>query len=182
MNIELLITFLKDRGRYKPTFPPLHILDVDFAFDAVLIGPEDHNGLVLVHEVRDSSLGSISNELKALSIALQRTESTRAVTLLLVGDLPMTPPLSELNKLCRVIVVSSEASFEESLASILPLDLPQAIASSESADAALKAEASFDFSDPLISKLLKAAKENETEVQKAMRSTIDEIARLPNTV
>ena len=181
MNFELLTAFLKDKGGYKPTPPPLHILDVDFAFDAVLIGPEDHNGLVLVHEVKNSSLGPISKKLKALSLALERTESTRTVTLLLLGDLPTTPPLSELNKLCRVIVVSSDATLEESLASILPLELPQAMASTESADAALRAEASFDFSDPLIAKLLKAAKENETEVQKAMRSTIDEIARLPNT-
>jgi hypothetical protein len=177
MNVELVIEFLKEHGRYRPSPEPVHILDIDFHFDGVLLGPDDHNGLVLVHAVTGNSFSAVSKKLRAFTLALERTASMRTVTLALVGRAPDPDTFAELSRFCRVLVVADESSLVESLASILPLSLPQPLSASDTADAALKAELGDSFSEPFISRLIKAARESEEQVQKTVRSVVDEIAQ-----
>ena len=176
MNVELVIAFLKDHGRYVPSPEPIHILDIDFHFDGILIGPGTHNGLVLVHGVSGNKFNPIAKKIRAFTLALERSASMRVVTLVLVGQPPDTLIFAELSRLCRVLVVSNESSLGDSLASILPLTLPQPMSASGTADAALRTELGDLHSDPFLSRLIKAARESEEEVQKTMRIAVDEIA------
>ncbi len=177
MNVELVIAFLKLHGQYSVSPEPIHVLEIDFHFDGVLLGPDTHNGLVLVQEVVGKSLSAVSKKIRAFTLALERSESMRVVTLVLVGQVPDPDTFVELSQLCRVVVVSDQEPLGESLASILPLTLPKPLSSSETADEALKSELGPTFSEQFTGRLIKAARDSQQKVQETMRGAVDEIAQ-----
>ena len=48
MITSSVISILQLKGHYSLAHQPMHVADVDFNFDAVLVGPHDQCGLVLL--------------------------------------------------------------------------------------------------------------------------------------
>jgi len=84
----------------------------------------------------------------------------------------------ELNRLCRLFLLQDNDSLDVALASILPLSLPVPITAGNSADATLKDELKDDLTDPFVAKLLRAARDGESEVQKSVRDVVEQLSTL----
>jgi hypothetical protein len=179
MTTEEVIEFLKTRGDYTSAAAnSLGLLGMQLSFDAIMIGPGSQDGLLLIERVGDRSLNLLLNKMKALALALERSESARTLTLVLLDCKAGLTGYVELNRLCRLLLLQENDSMEVSLASILPLTLPEPISAVNSADATLKMELDEDYNDPFVVKLLRAARENENEVQKTIRQAIDELSQI----
>ena len=178
MTIESIVEILQLKGHFRQAPKLVHIADADlkFDFDAILVGPGNEGGIVLVLDAADKALGAILRKLKAFSLVLDRSGSMRPMTLVLVTRDPDDPNIAALEEFTRVIVVSPERDTETCLRALLPLHLPKPLKSTESAEAALRDELGDDIRDPLITRLLKAGLKGSTDVESKMREVIDRLA------
>ena len=125
--VALLIGEAKFRHR-----PKLFVADIDFAFDAILTGPEDQERLVAVRRMTREKTSSVRNDVRALTSMLSRMESLRPLVLVAVADDPNDGLFEELATLCRVIVVPlkevtgayRDQQLRRFLRPLLPLKLP----------------------------------------------------------
>lgn len=176
---ESIIEMLKSKNNYRQVPQPLSIADVDFQFDfdAVLEGPDDHCGLVLILNSEKAPLYSVQRKIKAFSIVLARTNSMRPITLVLITEKINDPAIESLEKLCRVITISpNNNDLRTCLRTILPLRLPELVKTRGSTDVTLREELGYDIEDVLISALLKAAQKNSSEVEHTIIEAIDQAA------
>jgi hypothetical protein len=179
--IDDIIRALEKRGGYTRAAEPPLISGVDFkgVFDAVLVGPKDQNGLVLVRGAEIASMGEIRRVVKAFTTALDRTGSTRPITLVLATMVsPDDPSILALQDSCRVITVPAGGKLEGYLRVLLPLKLPSRETGTKTADSALRDELEDSLEDPLIAALIRAARKNSDEVQRRMREEINRVAAL----
>jgi len=172
MTPEMVVEELTRNG-YQKVAQPLHVADLDFDFAGALTGPNEQESLTLVVEGEGAALIAAQRRLRAFAVVLERTGSTRPITVVVVGDNPNSRALTALAELARVVVVRSSTPLTDSLHSLLPLRLPEPITASSSAETALEQELS-GRSDPVIVRLLKAAKENADRVRTAMHVIIKE--------
>jgi hypothetical protein len=161
------------RHGYKKISQPLHVADLDFDFAGALTGPNDQDSLTLVVDGRGPALAAARRRLSAFAIVLDRTGSVRPITVVVVGDDVNSKALASLEKLARVVVVTSETSLADSLFTLLPLVLPEPIAADLSADAVLREELQGQ-SDSVTNRLLRAAKNSADRVKTTMRNLIKE--------
>ncbi|MDB6035566.1 MAG: hypothetical protein JWM16_5904, partial [Verrucomicrobiales bacterium] len=73
MNVTEIIAHLETKGGFRHAPVPIHIYDVEFSFDAILTGPDASSGLVLVHEVKNSTAAILLRRMNSLCVALERT-------------------------------------------------------------------------------------------------------------
>jgi len=183
MNADLISSVLESHGGYRLASQPLRIHDIDFSgdFDAVLQGPDDERGLVLVLDATSLSLWTIQRRLTAVLSALTRTGSMRPVTVVLIttGDLEYSTA-ADFGALCRVIVIPAESNPHERLRTLLRLRLKlpgeQAV---ETADAVLREELGDGVTDPFVNALIEAARKGRSEVERIVREQIDRVAESP---
>ena len=181
MFVDDIIQVLETRGGYNRAREPLEISGVEFKgmFDAVLVGPKDQNGLVLVRRTEATFVGEIKRAVKALVTALDRTGSMRPVTLVLATTVsPEDPAIVALHDSCRLIAVPPGGNPEDFLRVLLPLKLPSPETAKKSADSALRGELNDSKDDPLIDTLVRAARKGSDEVQRRMREEINCVAAL----
>jgi hypothetical protein len=180
MNAEQVSLLLESRGGYKLTSQPMRIDGIEFSgdFDAVLQGPNDERGLVLVVDASALSLKTVQRRLKAACVALARTKSMRPTSLVLITEkLPDDLTVAELEALCRLIVIPAGADAEDCLRSLLRLELPQEKVV-RSADAVLQEELGGDAGDPFVTALIKAVRKGPSDVERTVREQIDRAAKL----
>lgn len=182
MITESIVEILQSKGHYHRVPRPLHIVDVNFEFDAVMVGPENQRGLILILSAEDVPLDSVRRRVDTFSEALKITRSMRPITLVLIrqksdnADNFDNSAIVALEKLGRVILVDPDKPLEASLHSLLSLNPPSTREPVESADDALRAELGNDSEDPVIRKLLKAAQKGRIDVERTLLEEIDRLA------
>ena len=179
MSVDNVIQILERSGGYKRAPQPLRISEVEFkgTFDAVLVGPFDQNGLVLVLGAEPPHVEQVEYAVKAFATALDRVGSMRPFTLVLVTTVGVDDPgMVALQDVCRLITVPPKGKLEDHLRVLLPLKLPSPEARKKSADSALRDELGDNKEDPLIDALIRAARKNSGEVQRRMREEINRVA------
>jgi hypothetical protein len=174
MNTELIVNELARRG-YRKAPQPLHVADIDFDFDAALTGPNDQDSLTLVLEGDPEKLLAAQRRLRAFAIVLERIGSSRPINVVVLAKHPDPKSLALLEESARVILVEPDVPLEQSLRPLLPLELPQPVDGSVSADSAL-----LDMlgarPDTVSSRLIKAARESSEKVQATMRKILQDMA------
>lgn len=125
------VTLLLTTAGYRPLSMPLIIGSVPFEFAAALLGPDRAPDLVLVVDTIDEKEGRVRQKITALSRALDVIGSRRPLTAILTGPRPQTSTIEALGRVCRVLPVgtpvgtAADATLHDSLAVLLPLQLPE---------------------------------------------------------
>jgi hypothetical protein len=178
-RINAVVDELQRAGRYHLRPKLLHIADVDydFEFDAVLEGPEDEHNLIFVCYLDGSHTVAIERRLRALSIALRRTGSTRPFSLVLLMSKSDDVTVTRLQSLCRVFPVLTDGSVPVALAPLLPLPMPTQSQTLVSAVESLRKELGSQVKDgDLAADLIKAAAGDGPAVEKAVLAAIRKAA------
>lgn len=177
---DQIASTLISKGGYRRAQLPLRIHDIDFRFDAVLVGPEGEAGLVVVSNLREDSASRIVRKLSGLVTLLDRLKSRRSVSLVLVIRSDWVMNTQELEKLCHVVVVRPELAIEGSLRTLIPLRLPAAELQSEGAREVLINEMRSSNIDSRMEVLVQAADISESNVLKSIEQVINELISFAN--
>ena len=172
MNAALIVNELTQQG-YREIPQPLHVADLNFDFAGALTGPNEEQNLTLVLEGEGQALIAAQKRLRAFAVVLERTGSTRPITVVVLAKEPDPGALAALEQLARVVVVPPDRPLNESLYTLLPLHLPKPISSSVSAHAALQLELG-GRPDGVATRLLKAAKDSAEKVRMTMNALLRE--------
>jgi hypothetical protein len=181
MNAKSVSDLLESQGRYRITSLPLRIHDVEFSgdFDAILEGPDGERGLVLVLDAAAIPPKTIQRRLSSVCLALARTGSMRPVTIILnAGQVLDQRTLSELQALCRLILIPTDGRPEEYLRPLLRLKLPPPGRESKSPDVVLREELGTAIDDPFVEVLIRSARKSASDVEVTVREHVDRAARL----
>jgi hypothetical protein len=178
MIIDEIVEILQSqsKGNYRLVSPKVLVADVEFDFDAVMVGPDDQQNIILIYNAQSISLDIVHREIEAFSLILDRTESTRSITLVLITNESNNPTIKSLETLCRVVIVSPDKAVAESLCRLLPLLSRDTEKTIISAEAALRHELAESSQDPLIIELLNAAYKSDSAVEATMMKKIEAAA------
>jgi hypothetical protein len=172
MTADLVVNELTQHG-YRRIPQPLHVSELNFDFAGALSGPGEEQNLTLILEGEGAALIAAQKRLRAFAVVLDRSGSMRPMTVVVLAKNPDADALASLEQLARVVVVPPDEPLSESLYTLLPLHLPEPIAPSVSADAALRLELG-GRPDGVAARLLKAAKESGEKVRLTMHSILKE--------
>jgi hypothetical protein len=106
---------------------PVMVASVPFEFDALLVGSERANDLIVVIDTLIEPEPRIRQKVQGLSRALDVVGSRRPLTVILVGPSPPPGTLEALGKVSRVLMVdvlSTTEALSDALGILLPLHLP----------------------------------------------------------
>lgn len=173
MNVSSVVAFLEKKGRYRIVHEPLHVADFSFEFDAVLRGPGDGSGLVVVLDGQEVPLGPLRRRLAAFRTVLERKGKNRSVTAVLLSPGPSSEDLDALASICRVITIENDAEIANELRALLPLALPAPMRTTATGWEALEERLAARVPSPLTASLLRAGRRDPEAVQKVLRTTID---------
>lgn len=177
---DQITSTLVARAGYRRVQLPLRISDIDFGFDAVLVGPEGGNGLVVVANLRQDLAARITRKLSGLVTLLDRLRSRRSVSLVLVIRSGWVMDTRDLEKLCHVVVVRPEVPIERSLLTLIPLALPSPDFQSEGAKAVLLKEMqSSNTVGPRMNELVAEADISDSSVLLAIERVLDQLISFP---
>jgi hypothetical protein len=127
---ETVLGVLEEEG-FERLPRPLVVAGSTFDFDAAARGTGVSHDLVVVAKLR-SEPRRLVRLLSGLSRTLDHAESSRPVSLVLLGDQPDGPTLSDMERYARVLpILKSDPSPDEvrkAVAVLLPLELPSATA------------------------------------------------------
>ena len=168
--------------------------NLNFEFDAVLTGPHDATGLVTLLRVTADRIADSRREILALIEFLKRSGSRRPLVVIAITQaasaadvLAVRAFATEISSLCRVLEIpfdtasrsTSSTELRQWLSPLLPIELPQPVASRKSPEQRLleAVKSSKTLSgDSLTSKLLKAAATTSNDVATTMTQSITAIA------
>jgi plasmid stability protein len=125
------VTALLAAAGYRLLSMPLTIGSVPFDFSAALLGPDRAPDLVLVIDTIEEKEVRVRQKITALSRALDVIGSRRPLTAILAGPRLQRSTIEALGRVCRVLPVgtpvgkSDDAKLHDSLAVLLPLQLPE---------------------------------------------------------
>jgi acetolactate synthase small subunit len=177
MSVERAAMLLATRGGYRRASEPLHVADLAFQFDAVFVGPNDQQHLVVIYDANQDRSDAVARRLRAFGVVLQRSGTRRSVTLVVLNSAGTRSRLRELEDVCRVVYIESERTLEDELAILLPLPIPEPLNSMRTAEAALQRALGPQQTDPLTSAILTAAASGgESAVRDAMLQYLSQIA------
>lgn len=123
--LERVINYLKDKG-FRGAQQPFSIGSATFKFDAVLTADKSLN-LVILQDTTIGSIERLRRELLAFGRSLDVLGSRRTLTLVLVGQRISADVAEGFSQVCRLLTVSATADdtqLRDSLAVLLPLELP----------------------------------------------------------
>lgn len=125
--LDRVIDLLKAKG-FRDAQQPFGIGSATFKFDAVLTADKTLN-LVILQDTTVGSIERLRRELLAFGRSLDVLGSRRTLTLVLVGQRIDADVAESLSQVCRLLTVSATANdthLRDSLAVLLPLELPTA--------------------------------------------------------
>ena len=168
-RVRDVVTFL-EAADWSERPRPLRVGELVFEdFAALLEGPGDERQLIVVIDAAGDPLRPV----RALVRALERTASTRPVTLIALATAEAEPPRAELARLCRTVVVPAEASIDSALRSLAPLELPEPLAPVGSMDSAFEEVLAERIDDDVTQALLTAGRESVAAVESALHALLD---------
>lgn len=169
--------FLTRRGRYEVVPEPLHVADLEFEFPAVLKGPPNHPGLVVVLDDSSSSAEAVVRRLRAFRTVLTRSGARRPITVILYHtDFP-PDAVNEIREVCRVIPVDRAEDINDRLRPLLPLNLPDAISAVSTAEATLLTFLGSSAGAPIVKALLRASSDSTERVRDVIRERARKISQ-----
>lgn len=125
-SVEVVLRELEQAG-FEQLTQPLAVAGVAFDFDAAVTGTGVSHDLVVIVG-QDTDLRHLIRLLSGLTRSLDRLESRRPVSVVLIGSRPENATLSQLQESARVILIKSRkpnpAEIQNAIAVLLPLSLP----------------------------------------------------------
>ncbi len=172
-------------GNYEAAKEPLRVADVAFEFEAVLQGPQPQKTMVLVAQVGTAEIRELWRRVKALTLTLERSESSCPLSLVVVATEPSPDEISRLRQLCRVLIVPNDIeqdALRDELAILLPLPLIERRDLGESRSTALRERLeeklavlrSDESISELVTDLMASAEKGKSNVE---RSFLDHVRR-----
>jgi hypothetical protein len=156
---------------------PLEVDRIPFRFSAALVSKESLDLVVLVDTFDSGNEEDVRREVTALGRALDLAGSRRPLTVVLVGQRWSELTERAISRVARVlrcqIVLGDEArdaALRDSLAVLLPLDLPDAPKEPEETWSNIRVQLEQGLSDPELQEVLSAAARGSGKVTQAVRS------------
>ncbi len=170
-----VVTILTTSGAYRTQPRLVAVDDVDFEFDAILRGPAECQGLVLVLNCDPGRLPMAISRLRAFNQMMLRTGSLRPLSLVAVTRLEEGELLRELEALCRVIRVSEgdESTVRIQLRGLLPLSLPEPESPHGDVTRMLRESLAGIRPEDVVASLMAAGRRGEVAVEEAVISAIN---------
>lgn len=158
---------------------PVRIGSVPFDFAAILTLPQSLE-LVVIVDMRQEDASRISAQISSLGRALDVVSSRRSMSIVLIGPPPTGAVLDTIGRTGRVLLVDlplgeqGSAAIQETLAVLLPLELPRVTDSTEQSWADLTRQLFDVHPQARVSSLLKAAEQGPSAVQAALGLLIND--------
>ncbi len=173
--LDRIIKILTEGGTYRPQPRLVIVDDVDFEFDAILRGPGDSHGLVLVMDCPVTRLPLAVSRVRAFSQMMLRTGSIRPLSVVAVTELDEPGVLNELSAICRVIRVvdGDDASVRARLRPLLPLILPEPESPQGDVSRLLRKALETVTPEELVSSLINAGRKDDKAVESAIVEAIN---------
>lgn len=168
---ELLVS----TGGYRQILMPLRVGDIEFRFDAVLMGPTNADDLAVIVDLQEIVGNAIRRRIRGLVTVLDRLKSRRSVSVILVVRNEFKFELEDLDKYCHVCVVRPEKALESSLRSLLPLKLPEPSTAYANAGLALRQEIGSAKMSKIVTDLIDKAMIGAEAIQEQLKNEFDKI-------
>lgn len=162
---------------YRRIPPPLQVAGLDFDVAGAFVGVGRSADLVVIGDMAADGERKVVQQIEGIARALDVMRSHRPLTSVIVGPRPVGKTLEALAQVARILLVEEAvdpADLRDSLAVLLPLELPSTL----SADRDLGASETLTLPDhPLAIELVEASKLGEEEVRTrfhaALRAIVD---------
>lgn len=171
--LDRVIDFLKAKG-FRDAQQPFGIGSATFRFDAVLTADKTLN-LVILQDTTVGSIKRLLRELLAFGRSLDVLGSRRTLTLVLVGKRIDADVADDFSEICRLLMVSGTADdtqLRDSLAVLLPLELPPTTDLQGDWSVEVRKRLSAD-TNRVAATYLAAAEQGEAGVRHELRRRID---------
>jgi hypothetical protein len=172
---DAVLKVLSENG-YAFVPAPLKVAGVAFGFDAALVGPGDYGNLVVVVEDDGSDSVSVVKRVKSLMLVLNRSNSARPVTIVLVASAQIAS-LEKLSEFAHVVVIPpdvEEPGITRALKSLLRLRPPEPISPTPT-ETVFSEEMGALKSDPAARALVSAARRGSSEVEAALVRLVTDV-------
>lgn len=160
----------------------ISIEDVVINFDAVLVGPHSANDLVLIQDINQLEsddyklIYDLIKRIDLLSLLLARTNSTRIINLIIIGEQLKEEHSRDLEGYCRLIQIpTTSEEVEKFMYSLLPLNLPAPIKFDNSALTSLEGNLDNLSSNSTIQELIRAARFSSEDVEEIALLSLNNI-------
>jgi hypothetical protein len=171
--VERVANLLVSVG-YRRISVPLSVADLKFSFAAVFLGTGTSPDLIIVADTAFESETRIQQQVEGLARALDMMRSRRPLTIIITGPRPRSSTLDALSRVSRVLPVEDaahDAILKDSLAVLLPLNLPEPKEAVLDVNDALTRPIPHD---PIVDIFLAAARTGEDEVRERLYAVIGE--------
>ncbi len=165
-HYKTIVRTLKEKADFKEHQGPLPIKDTEFEFNSWFVGPKDSKSIVLVVEITEDSISKLSRLVRVLSRSLIRIRSSRSLTLITTGLNNLPKQLREIEMYCRVINIFPTDDVTDSIAELLPINIPEPEELKFDANEILKEKLNKQETE-LLEKTLKRAEEHKSTIEKA---------------
>jgi hypothetical protein len=176
------ITSTLEAAGYRCITNGLRVGNLTFEFPAAFVKEQSSSDLILVADSADEPEDALSRKVNGVARALDITQSTRSLTLVVTGPRPTDAALESLGRVCRVLPtgnisgVEGDTLLKNWLAVLLPLSLPMEEATATNPLASVRTAARR--LDDTTQRLIEAASQGPAAVKMALYATIDAAARL----
>lgn len=149
--------------------------DASVEFDRVLLSPEGHKEIVLLLQDDSKSLTRSLKKLKLLTLLLNKSDSFRSFTLVIIAKSFDTEVLNELYKYARIVPILTGHQLEKQLKPLVPLKLPPPVRARTEVLEELYSKLGQRSRNPVINRLIKAADKSANAVEERLIKEIDSI-------
>lgn len=117
-----IASLLSQESGFRKVLLPLRLADIEFRFD-VLVGPTGTDDLLVIIDLQVKSKPAIRRRIQGLVTVLDRLNSQRSVTAVIIIRDGSLVDMSELEKYCHIVVVRPNIPLQDALRILLPLKL-----------------------------------------------------------
>ena len=121
--VDEIGSLLSRESGFRKAQLPLRLADIEFRFDAVLVGPTGHDDLLVIIDLQAKSKLATHRRIQGLVTVLERLNSHRSVTAVIIIRDGSLDDMSELSKYCHIVVVRPNIPLQVALRVLLPLKL-----------------------------------------------------------
>jgi hypothetical protein len=121
--VDEIGSLLARESGFRNVLLPLRLADIEFRFDAVLVGPSGSDDLLVIIDLQAKSKPATRRRIQGLVTVLDRLNSHRSVTAVIIIRDGSLVDMSELEKYCHIVVVRPNIPLQTALRILLPLKL-----------------------------------------------------------
>lgn len=165
---------------YRELPQPLVVAGEAFQFDAVFVGPKDHGNLVVLVLGSAGPSCAATRRVRTLIWLLERTGSSRPVTVVVVGPRGQDPTVGGVGEFAHTITIPDDADGKDAARFLKPLtrlNLPNTV-TPDSVAGLLSDALGRRASDPRVGSLLAAAQRGPDEVKATLLRLVDQATEM----